>query len=169
MKRVAVVGSGGAGKTTFALACSLAMGLPVIHLDEHFWHPGWIESEPEEWRSRQTDLLAGDRWIVDGNYGNTLDLRLGRADTIIWLDFTRYVCLFGAVRRTLFNLGRPMQAAGCPERFDREFLEWVWKFPQESRPKLADAIESYRRGVDVLRFQSRREAKNFLRSLQAPS
>ncbi len=166
MQRVAVVGSGGAGKTTFAIACSAVTGLPVVHLDEHFWHPGWVESRQEEWRDHQAELLTGDKWIVDGNYGNTLDLRLSLVDTIIWLDFSRYVCLLGAVRRTLFNLGRPMQAVGCPERFDREFLEWVWKFPKESRPKLVDAIERYRRGVDVLRFHSRRETREFLRSLQ---
>ena len=169
MQRVAIVGSGGAGKTTFAVACSALTGLPVVHLDEHYWHPGWIESDPEEWRDRQVELLSGDKWIVDGNYGNTLDLRLGLVDTIIWLDFPRYVCVRGAVRRILFNYRRPTQAAGCPERFDREFLLWVWKFQQESRPKLVDAIHRYGRGVDVLRFESRRETRKFLRNLRNPS
>lgn len=169
MQRVAVVGSGGAGKTTFALACSEATGLPVVHLDKHFWHPGWIESDPEDWRERQADLLIGGEWIADGNYGNTLDLRLSLADTIIWLDFSRYVCLLGAVRRTLFNLGRPMQAVGCPERFDREFLKWVWEFPRQSRPKLLEAIERHGIGAEVLRFQSRRETKAFLRNFQKRS
>ena len=169
MQRVAVVGSGGAGKTTFAVACSEATGLPVVHLDKHFWHPGWIESDPEDWRERQADLLIGDEWIADGNYGNTLDLRLSLADTIIWLDFSRYVCLLGAVRRILFHFGRPVQATGCPERFDWEFLKWVWKFPQESRPKLLSAIDRHGREVDVLRFQSRRESKEFLKNLQKRS
>ncbi len=168
MQRVAVVGSGGAGKTTFTKACSKATALPVVHLDEHFWSPGWVESNPEEWRERQINLLTADRWIVDGNYGNTLDLRLSLADTIIWLDFSRYLCLVGAVRRTLFNYGRPTQAAGCPERFDREFLQWVWNFPQESRPKLVDAIARFGKGVKVYRFQSRRDAREFLRTLQTP-
>lgn len=169
MQRVAVVGSGGAGKTTFAVAFSEATRLPVVHLDEHFWSPGWIESDPEEWRDRQAGLLSGNRWIVDGNYGNTLDLRLGLADTIIWFDFSRYVCLLGAVRRTLLNFGRPMQAAGCPERFDREFYEWIWKYPRESRPKLVEAMARYGPGADVLRFRSRREVREFLRSLQNSS
>lgn len=169
MQRVAVVGSGGAGKTTFALACSAATGLPVIHLDEHYWRPGWIESDPEEWRHRQGVLLSGDRWIADGNYGSSLDLRLSLADTILWLDFPRRLCLFGALRRTLLNFGRPMQAAGCPERFDREFLMWVWRFPHESRPKLVDGIERYGFGGNVVRFRSRREARMFLRNIQNSS
>ena len=163
MQRIAIVGSGGAGKTTFALACSKATGLPVIHLDEYFWHPGWIESDPEEWRAVQANLLKGDKWIVDGNYGDTLDLRLSLADIIIWLDFPRSLCLLGAARRTLFNFGRPMQAAGCPERFDLEFYKWIWNFRKESRPKLVGAIARYGGKSDVLRFKSRREARRFLR------
>ncbi len=71
VKRVAVVGSGGAGKSTLARELGQRTGIPVIHLDEHFWKPGWVATAAEEWRAVQNDLLAADCWIVDGNYGGT--------------------------------------------------------------------------------------------------
>lgn len=169
MQRVAVLGSGGAGKTTFAKTLSEATGLPVVHLDEHYWSPGWIESDPKEWRIRQTRLLSGEKWIVDGNYGDSFDIRLGLVDTIIWLDFPRSVCILSAIRSTLFNLGRPKQAAGCPERFDMEFYKWIWNFRKESRPRLVEAIARCGNRIDVLQFQSRREAGMFIQGLRNPS
>ena len=81
MDRVAVVGPVGAGKSTFAAALGERTGLPVVHLDRHFWHPGWVETPRDEWRRRQAELFAGDRWIADGNYGRTFDERFSRADT----------------------------------------------------------------------------------------
>jgi adenylate kinase family enzyme len=80
-RRVIVTGLAGSGKSTFSLALSAKTGLPVIHLDLHFWTPGWVAPSENEWRRKQRDVLAGDAWIADGNYHETLDLRLERADT----------------------------------------------------------------------------------------
>jgi adenylate kinase family enzyme len=66
----------------------------VIHLDAYYWQPGWQETEQHKWLARQQELIKGDRWIIDGNYGSTMDIRLARSNTIIWLDFNRYVCLW---------------------------------------------------------------------------
>lgn len=125
MKRVAVVGSGGAGKSTFARALGATTGLPVIHLDEHFWKPGWVETQRDAWRACQERLLIGDRWIVDGNYGGTLDVRLRKVDTVIILALRPSVCVVQALRRELTNRGRAVQAPGCPERFDATFLRRI--------------------------------------------
>src|SRR5688572_32010205 len=73
----------GAGKSTFAQQLSAKTSLPVIHLDVHFWKPGWVEPSDTEWRDVQSTLLAGEEWIADGNYHETLDLRLERADTVV--------------------------------------------------------------------------------------
>ncbi len=80
-----MVGSGGAGKSTLAREIGQRTGIPVIHLDQHFWKPGWVETPAEEWRAMQNDLLAADCWIVDGNYGGTFDVRFARADTVVVL------------------------------------------------------------------------------------
>jgi adenylate kinase family enzyme len=116
VQRVAVVGAGGAGKSTFANALVESTGLPVIHLDRWYWRAGWVKPATAEWEALQVDLLAGDRWIADGNYGGSLDLRLSRADTVIILAPPRLVCVAGGLTRVLRNRGRAVQAPGCPER-----------------------------------------------------
>ena len=91
-RRVVVTGMAGAGKSTFARQLAAKTGLPVIHLDVHFWKPGWVEPSYQEWRAVQSTLLAGEEWIADGNYHETLDLRLERADTVVYLDTQWWVC-----------------------------------------------------------------------------
>ena len=100
MERVAVVGSGGAGKTTFARALGERTGLPVVHLDEHHWLPGWVEAPREEWHALQEALIDRDRWIVDGNYGGSFDTRFARADTVVVLALPRAQCILGVLRRS---------------------------------------------------------------------
>jgi hypothetical protein len=84
-RRVVVTGMAGAGKSTFSRALSAKTGLPVIHLDVHFWKPGWVEPSEDEWRKKQRDQISSDEWILDGNYHATLDLRLERSDTA-WFE-----------------------------------------------------------------------------------
>ena len=91
-RRVIVTGLAGSGKSTFSLALAAKTGLPVIHLDLHFWKPGWVAPSETEWREKQRAVLAGDAWIADGNYHETLDLRLERADTVVFLDMPWWLC-----------------------------------------------------------------------------
>jgi len=83
--RVLVDGMMGSGKSTFARALAARTGLPLIHLDVHYWKPGWVRPSDDEWRERQRTLLAGEAWIIDGNYNETLALRLERAETVVFL------------------------------------------------------------------------------------
>src|SRR5688572_30960534 len=75
MKRILVIGSGGAGKSTFARRLGKILSIEVIHLDSIYWRPGWIETPKQEWKKRVEHLIAGDSWIMDGNYSGTLQLR----------------------------------------------------------------------------------------------
>ena len=159
--RVAVVGSRGAGKTTFAVELGRRTGLPVIHLDRHYWQPGWTATPAEAWRRLQAELLAGDAWIVDGNYGATLDLRFARADTVVVLAPSRLRCVTRAARRSLRHRGRDVQAPGCPERLNVEFLRWVWRFPRDSRPRL-DAALARHGHLRVVELRSSRDIAAFL-------
>jgi adenylate kinase family enzyme len=162
VERVAVVGPGGAGKTTFAAELGRRAGLPVVHLDRHFWRPGWVETPPDEWRARQEELLAGPRWIVDGNYGGTFDVRFERADTVVVLEPAVLSCLLSALRRSVRNHGVAVQADGCPERIDPAFFRWIWHDRRDSRPRLDAALARHRDRLDVVELGSRRAARAFL-------
>ncbi|MEM7595826.1 MAG: AAA family ATPase, partial [Cyanobacteria bacterium P01_A01_bin.83] len=130
MKRIAIIGSCGAGKSTLARTLGNKLNIPVIHLDTYYWHPGWQETDANQWVEIHQNLVKGDHWIIDGNYGGTIDTRLTKADTIIWLDFNRYLCLWRVFKRYFQYPGkvRPDMAEECPERLNWNFLLYVWNF-----------------------------------------
>jgi adenylate kinase family enzyme len=165
MQRVAVVGPGGAGKSTFAAELGRCTGLPVIHLDRHYWRPGWVEPTRDEWREVQAGLVAGDCWIADGNYGGTFDIRFERADTVIVLHPPRLACVTSALRRSLRHRGEAVQAPGCPERVDLKFLRWIWRYPRDTRPRLDAALARHGDHLTVVELRSRKAAADFLRRL----
>jgi len=117
----------GAGKSTFSRALSAKTGLPVIHLDVHFWKPGWLKPSEDEWRDKQRSLLAGEEWIVDGNYHATLEDRLERADTVVFLDTPWWVCARRAFVRGVSKRPAGFQVPnGCQESAWRRLREeWV--------------------------------------------
>lgn len=163
MRRVAIIGSGGAGKSTLARAVGERTGIEVIHLDEHFWYPGWVETPTDEWRARQADLCARDAWIMDGNYGGTLDLRLARADTVVLVDLPRRVTIPGVLRRWVRHHGQAVQAPGCPEHVSVEFLRWVWGYPRRGRVRALATLDAHRRDdLDLVVLRSRAEIRRWL-------
>ena len=123
-RRVLVIGMAGSGKTTFSRALSERTGLPVIHLDVHYWQPGWVKPSEDAWRETQRSLLAGDAWIADGNDLQTLELRLERADTVVLLDTPWWTCACRAFMRGLLNPVHEMPK-GCRDSFWRRLRdEW---------------------------------------------
>ena len=137
MERIMIIGCGGAGKSTLARQLGEKLGLPVVHLDQLFWRPGWVNVSREEFDSLHREALAQERWIMDGNFDRTMDERIKRCDTAIYLDFSRFACLMGVCKRVLTTYGkvRPDMGEGCPERIDWEFLKWVWDFNKNKREK----------------------------------
>ena len=160
MRRVLVVGAGGAGKSTFARELGRRTGLPVVHLDHHYWRPGWVPTPDPEWNERVTELLAPDAWILDGNYGGTLDLRAQACDTIILLDLPMTRSLTGIVRRR-FSRRTPLQAPGCPDRLEPEFVRWVATYRRRTRPRVL-ALAAAPRAWDFVQLASRGAVRDFL-------
>jgi adenylate kinase family enzyme len=166
-QRVLVDGMMGSGKSTFARALAARTGLPVIHLDLHYWKPGWVQPSDNEWQERQRILVAGDAWIIDGNYNETLPLRLERAVTVVYLDTPWWLCASRAFARGLRKPGGEMPE-GCEDSRNRRLRdEWggVGRICRRRRSDPEQALsEISRHGthttVHVLR--SPREAKEFL-------
>lgn len=146
IRRIAVIGSSGAGKSTLARLLGQTTGLPVVHLDQEHWLPGWTEPDPDDWARRLKALAERPEWIIDGQYGKLLYARLMRADLAIWLDLPTRTCLWRVVKRIVMARGRVRadMGAGCPERFDAEFLRYVATFRQFQRPALVAALEQSR-------------------------
>ncbi len=127
MQRVLVIGPCGAGKSTLARTLAGQLDLPLVYLDRLHWNPGWVEGSSDELRARVREIAATDRWLIDGNYGGTMEERLPRADTIIYLDFPIRLCLWRIAKRIHAFRGRsrPDMTDGCPERFDPSFFWYV--------------------------------------------
>ena len=172
MQRVLVMGSSGSGKSTFARQLANRTGLPFVSLDALYWRPGWQPSEPEPFGVRVTEAASAPGWIMDGNYTKFAgELRRQRADTVIWFDLPRYVCMTGIMTRIAGSYGRvrPEMAPGCPERIDLEFLRYVWTYRQQQRPRLLEFFEELRADQALICFNSRKQAESYLAGFAASS
>lgn len=168
MKKISIIGSGGAGKSTLAKELAMKTGIPAYHLDALFWQPGWVETEREMWRSIQEDLCSKDAWILDGNYGSTLDIRLMHSDTIIFLDINRFICLARAICRSIRSYGktRPDMAAGCEEHFDFKFAKWIIDYPVLKKPEILKCLNALPPEKTIIVLTSTEGVKRFLEDAQ---
>lgn len=166
MQRILIIGCGGAGKSTLARQLGEKLNIPVVHLDKLFWKPGWVESSKEEIDEKIFEAMAKAQWIMDGNYNRTLPQRIEHCDTVIYLDFSRLACLLGVCKRVLTTYGtvRPDMGEGCPERFDLEFLKWVWNYNRNKRERNYRLLNEAE-GKTTIVLKNRRMVRRFLDSL----
>lgn len=168
MERIMIIGSGGAGKSTMARELGQKLNLPVFHLDVVNWRPNWEIVPREQQIEIQKELVKQEKWIIDGNYGGTMDIRLERADTIIFLDFPRTLCLYRAIKRRFQyrNKTRPDMREGNKERFDLEFYKWIWNFPKIQRPKIMEILSGLSTDKKVVVLRSPKDMKHFLTQIK---
>ena len=165
MQRVLVIGPCGAGKSTLAIELAQKLGLPVFHMDQLNWRPGWVESSKHEIREKLADIVATDRWLIDGTYGGTLAERLVRADTVIYLDYPIRLCIARLLRRiwTYRGRSRPDMTEGCPERFDLGFLFYLMRWNSGPRLRMEAKLKGHE--DKIIRLRSPDELENWLASL----
>ena len=166
MKKILVIGSGGAGKSTFAKQLGERLKLNVIHLDALYWKPGWIEPPKDEWAATIDELLTREAWIMDGNYSSTMERRLAACDAVVFLDLPPHVCLWRVLMRLrqYHSLTRPDMAAGCYEQFNWQFLLWVWNYRRRSRPKIVQLLKRFENHVQVIWLRSPAEVTQYLQT-----
>ena len=164
MKKVIVIGPGGAGKSTVARRLGERLNIEVKHLDRFYWQPGWQEPPKEEWLEKVKELTSADTWIIDGNYGGTLETRIERCDTIVFLDLPRLLCLWRIAKRRLLyrDRSRPDMAEGCNEKLDWSFVQWVWNYSRRSRPKVIKLLRESSATKQIVWLRSRAEIEKFL-------
>jgi len=167
LKRILVIGTGGSGKTTVARRLAQRTGLPLIHLDALYWRSGWQPTPADEWRATVQSLISRDAWIIDGNYGGTLGVRLAACDTVVFLDLPRLVCLWRVLKRQVRHLGqvRPELAPGCRERLTWDFIWWIWTYPSRRRGEVLKRLAALDQEKRVAILRSSAAIDAFLASV----
>jgi adenylate kinase family enzyme len=156
VRRVAVIGCGGAGKTVLARRLGEVLALPVVHSDLH--RPLWDE---------HGDQIAGDEWVIDGMRLGMLDERLARADTVVFLDRGPLACYWGILRRRLRYRGGLHADDGVADFVNWEFIRWVWTFRRKHRPRVLELLERHATSTAVVVLRSYAESDAFVERVAA--
>ena len=164
MDRIAIIGCGGSGKTVLARRLSDALGLPVTNLDSLYYDDGWNATQMEKFAELQRELVAADRWLIEGNYASTLPIRLARADTVIFLDLPAWACLWGiSQRRWRYRGGQ--HTDGVYDRITWSFIKYILGYRRSMRPRVAALLAENGAHATYIQLTSRRRANRFLRQL----
>lgn len=162
MKKVIIIGCPGAGKSTFARKLSEVTGLPLVHLDMLYWNEDKTHINRNELIEKVSRVMAGNAWIIDGNYLSTLEMRLQCCDTVFFLDIPAQECLRGIEER------RGKARADMPwieSETDEVLVAFVKSYSVESKPKVMAMLEKYE-DKQVFVFKTRQEAEEYLKKLQ---
>ena len=164
--RIIIVGSGGSGKSWLGKQLAKVTGYPLFHLDTEHWKPGWVQSSKEEKIARQNEIISGDKWIIDGNYGSTMEIRFAAAELVIFLDLSRIICAISVIRR--HGKKRPdlpdyLEESGIFSKDSREFFKWVWSYPKTGRKTVMALKEKYPDKA-FLQIKTRREVRKLLKA-----
>ncbi len=167
MRKIAVIGSAGSGKSVLARALGEITQIPVYHLDAWYWKPGWKPSVDEEWEAVQRELVQRGQWIMDGMYTKSLSIRLTACDTVIFLDLPQWLTTYRAIKRSLQYRGqtRPDLAEGCVETWSWEFVKFVWTFRQKKRSEVLHTLQAFPTHA-VITLRTPREVRDFLKRLR---
>ncbi len=160
-QKIIVIGCSGSGKSTLSKALRDVTGLPLFHLDNIWWKPGKSHISREEFDQKLDEILLTDRWIIDGDYSRTYEMRFRSCDTVIFLDYPVDVCMNGIKER----LGKNRTDIPWTEQaLDPELVKLVEHYETTDRPVILSLLEKYS-DVNSFVFRSRLEAAEWMRRL----
>ena len=180
MNKIAVIGCCGGGKTVLAKRISRALEIPVFHLDDLFWHEGWVMTKPQQWQEINSELVKKDRWIIDGTYSSTLQMRIRNADTIIFIDLPLYLCFYRVLKRQIRNyfgweksLPSRIQKSQkySKQRIisDWSFYSYVLSFKKNFHPLINRLISDLNEDQRLIKLDSAKQVTAFLENLTVKS
>ena len=162
LQKIIVIGSPGSGKSTFSRRLRDITSLPLYHLDM-IWHkPDRTTVSREEFDKRLSEILRTDKWIIDGNYQRTIEIRLEKCDAVFLMDYPLEICLAGAAARVGTKRD---DLPWVEDELDEEFRQWIVDFPNEQLPQIYQMLDKYS-GKNIIIFKSRQEANEYLQKLE---
>lgn len=165
MERVAIVGCVGSGKSYVARELGRLLDLPVTHMDAVYFDNQWNPLPMERFEAVQRELVAAPRWVIDGNYNSTVQVRLEAADTVVFMDLPTHVCLWGILSRQLRHGRGQNDRNGVYNRITPDVVRYVLGYRRKMRPRVLAKIDRHASGARVIALTSRRQARRFLRQV----
>lgn len=164
MKKIIVIGCPGSGKSTFSKSLHKITGIPLFHLDMMFWNADKTTVEKSVFLERLSEAIQGSEWIIDGNYGSTIELRLKECDTVIFLDYPLEVCIEG-IKERRGKERTDMPWVESEDEEDVEFIKFIKNFSSQNRPQIMELLDKYSYKKIII-FRNRDEADKFLKQME---
>lgn len=162
MKKVIIIGCCGSGKSTFARYLHACTGIPLYHLDQLNWNVDKTTVEKTVFLERVRDVIQKDSWIIDGNYGSSIEIRMQACDTVFFLDYPVDICIQGIYDR----VGKVRtDMPWIEDEVDEDLIEFVKNYEKEDRPEILNLLSKYKE-KDIHIFHTREDAKTYLDSLK---
>jgi adenylate kinase family enzyme len=163
MDKILIIGINGAGKSTLANNLGKKLNREVIHLDKLYYQSGWQHTQTkEEWRGTVKNLISKEKWIMDGHYNSTLDIRIPAADTIIFFNFNKLLCIYRIVKRIFSRIQPFDKIEGNKEKISFDLIKKIIKFPKK---KILRMLEPYKNIKQIIIFKNDGEVEKYLSTL----